>query len=135
MFSDRLTDALLQICNAKNLSYEAAAELCDISPRYFGDVVRKESAPTITVLEKICKAFDVTPNELLGYPFPDDLRFRKSKPVISAHYTRSSELTVIYPVCPQCHLPIPREFQNYCCVCGQALAWDAFDPDDDSDLI
>lgn len=134
MFSDRLTDALLQICSAKHLSYEAAAELCDISPRYFGDVVRKESAPTITVLEKICKAFNVTPNELLGYPFPDDLRYRNPTPVLSARYTRSSELTIIYPMCPQCHIPIPREFQNYCCVCGQSLAWHAFNPEDDSDL-
>ena len=49
MFSDKLTDSLLQICQARHLSYEAAAELCDISSRHFGDVVRKESSPTLTV--------------------------------------------------------------------------------------
>ena len=67
MFSDRLTEALLSICKLRNLSYEAASELCDISPRHFGDIIRKDAAPTITVLEKICKAFHVTPNDLLGY--------------------------------------------------------------------
>ncbi len=76
MFSDKLTDALLQICETKRLSYEAAAELCDISHRYFGDVIRKESSPTIAVLEKFCRAFDKAPNELLGYPHSNDLRFR-----------------------------------------------------------
>ena len=59
MFSDRLTEALLSICELRNLSYEAASELCDISPRHFGDIIRKDAAPTITVLEKICKAFHV----------------------------------------------------------------------------
>jgi len=87
----------------------------------------------LAVLEKICKAFHVTPNELLGYPYPADLRFRESLTVISAHFHRSSELIIIYPVCPQCHLPIPREFQNYCCSCSQALSWDEFHVDDDDD--
>lgn len=133
MFSDKLSDSLLQLCEDKHLSYEVAAELCDISSRYFGNVVRKESSPTLAVLEKICKAFHVTPNELLGYPYPADLRFRESLAVISAHFHRSSELIIIYPVCPQCHLPIPREFQNYCCSCGQALSWDEFHVDNDDD--
>ena len=73
MFSDRLTEALLSICELRNLSYEAASELCDISPRHFGDIIRKDAAPTITVLEKMCAAFHVTPNDLLGYSgIPDD---------------------------------------------------------------
>ena len=73
MFSDRLTEALLSICKLRNLSYEAASELCDISPRHFGDIIRKDAAPTITVLEKMCAAFHVTPNDLLGYSgIPDD---------------------------------------------------------------
>ena len=67
MYSDRLTEALLSICELRNLSYEAASELCDISSRHFGDIIRKDAVPTITVLEKMCAAFDVTPNDLLGY--------------------------------------------------------------------
>ena len=67
MFSDKLTEALLSICSLRKLSYEAASELCDISSHHFGDIIRKDAAPTITVLEKMCSAFDVTPNDLLGY--------------------------------------------------------------------
>lgn len=68
MFSEKLSDSLLQLCETKHLSYEAASELCEISSRHFGDVVRREASPTISVLEKFCRAFDKTPNELLGYP-------------------------------------------------------------------
>ena len=127
MFSDKLTDSLLQICNARSLSYEAAAELCDISQRYFGDVVRKESSPTIAVLEKFCRAFDKTPNELLGYPHPDDLRFRIPKPVTSAYCFHLPEQLAIYPVCPQCKHILPKEYLNFCPNCGQSLSWDDYE--------
>ena len=66
MYSDRLTEALLSICELRNLSYEAASELCDISSRHFGDIIRKDAVPTITVVEKMCTAFGVTPNDLLA---------------------------------------------------------------------
>lgn len=127
MFSDKLTDALLQICETKHLSYEAAAELCDISHRYFGDVIRKESSPTITVLEKFCRAFDKTPNELLGYPHSNDLRFRIPKPVTSAYCFHLPEYLAIYPVCPQCAHILSREYLDYCYYCGQALSWDHYE--------
>lgn len=122
MFSDKLTDSLLQICETRRLSYETAAELCDISSRYFGDVVRKESSPTIAVLEKFCKAFDKTPNELLGYPHSDELRFRLPMPVTLAYCFHLPEHIAIYPACPHCRHLIPRTFQNYCNHCGQALS-------------
>ena len=127
MFSDKLTDSLLQICQARHLSYEAAAELCDISSRHFGDVVRKESSPTLTVFEKFCNAFDKTPNELLGYPHSDELRFRSPQPVTAAYCFHLPEHLAIYPVCPQCRCRLSREYQNYCSHCGQALSWDHFD--------
>ena len=79
MFSDNLTASLLQICVAWHLSYEAAAEQCNISVRYFSDVIRKVSSPTLTVLEKFCNAFDMTPNDLLGFSSPESMRFLGSK--------------------------------------------------------
>lgn len=121
MFSDKLTDSLLQICQARHLSYEAAAELCDISSRHFGDVVRKESSPTLTVFEKFCNAFDKTPNELLGYPHSDELRFRSPQPVTAAYCFHLPEHLAIYPVCPQCRCRLSREYQNYCSHCGQVF--------------
>ena len=131
MFSDKLSASLLQLCETRHLSHEAAAQYCRLSSRQFCNLVQQESPPTMTDLESICQAFDVSPNELLGYPYPDDLRFRKSTAVISARLVRSSELIVIYPICPQCRLPISREFQRFCCSCGQALSWEAFYLDDD----
>lgn len=127
MFSDKLSASLLQLCEARQLSYEAASELCDISHRYFGDVVRKESSPTISVFEKFCQAFDKTPNELLGYPQPEELHFRIPKPVTSAYCFHLPEHLAIYPVCPQCQHLISREYQNYCNHCGQSLSWDDFE--------
>lgn len=56
MFSDKLAESLLQLCHIRRLSYETASELCDISSRHFGDVIRKKSSPTLEVLERMCKA-------------------------------------------------------------------------------
>ena len=40
MFSKKLSSSVLSICDSGDLSYEAAAELCDLSSRYFGDIAR-----------------------------------------------------------------------------------------------
>ncbi|GFI62549.1 hypothetical protein IMSAG049_01733 [Clostridiales bacterium] len=31
-----------------------------------------------------------------------------------------------YPVCPQCHISLEREYQSYCDRCGQCLDWRSF---------
>ena len=54
MFLDNLSAALLRFCAARGLGYEEAAERCRISPRYFGEIVRKHTSPTLRTLEKIC---------------------------------------------------------------------------------
>lgn len=61
------------------------------------------------------------------------LRFRQRIAVITAQHMRSSGQMILYPVCPQCRRPIPREFQCYCCSCGQALSWEGFE--DDGELL
>ena len=127
MFSDRLTEALLSICKLRNLSYEAASELCDISPRHFGDIIRKDAAPTITVLEKMCAAFHVTPNDLLGYSgIPDDEE-KDIAEVKEAYCFHLQNAVVICPVCPKCHHLVARDYQNYCGHCGQMLSWDDYE--------
>ena len=65
MFLDNLSAALLRFCAARSLSYEEVAERCRISPRYFGEIVRRHTSPTLRTLEKICAGLDVTPNDLL----------------------------------------------------------------------
>lgn len=47
MFWDNLSAALLRFCAARGLSYEEVAERCHISPRYFGEIARKHTSPTL----------------------------------------------------------------------------------------
>ena len=126
MFSDRLTEALLSICKLRNLSYEAASELCDISPRHFGDIIRKDAAPTITVLEKICAAFHVTPNDLLGYGNHQNEE-KNGMEVKEAYCFHLQNQVAVCPVCPKCHHLVARDYQNYCGHCGQKLSWDDYE--------
>ena len=65
MFLDNLSTSILKLCDTRKLSYEAASERCDLSSRYFGDIARGKTAPTILTLEKLCVGFDLTPNDLL----------------------------------------------------------------------
>lgn len=65
MFLENLSDSIGRICAVRHLSYEAASELCGLSARYFGDIVRGRTGPTIQTLEKLCLGLDRTPNELL----------------------------------------------------------------------
>ena len=67
MFSKKLSSSVLSICDSGDLSYEAAAELCDLSSRYFGDIARGKTSPTVNTLEKLCNGLNRTPNELLGF--------------------------------------------------------------------
>ena len=127
MFSDRLTEALLSICKLRNLSYEAASELCDISPRHFGDIIRKDAAPTITVLEKICAAFHVTPNDLLGYGNHQNEEKNGMEVKEAYCFHLQNNAVVICPVCPKCHHLVARDYQNYCGHCGQKLSWDDYE--------
>lgn len=64
MFLDNVAAFLLRQCQLRNLSYEAAAELCGISSRQFGNIVRKKCAPSIATIENICIAFSATPNDI-----------------------------------------------------------------------
>lgn len=65
MFLSNLSVSLLKLCDKSNLTYAEAAELCGITARYFGDIVRHERNPSVDVLEKICEGFGITPSCLL----------------------------------------------------------------------
>ena len=85
MFSKKLSDSILRICDSQQLSYETASELCDLSPRYFGSIARGQAAPSINTLEKICVGLHRTHNELLGvFSAGEELSYRVAMPVI--HY-------------------------------------------------
>lgn len=128
MFSKKLSSSVLSICDSRNFTYEIASELCDLSPRYFGSIVRGKTSPTVNTLEKLCVAFDRTPNELLGFSTTDEeLSYRVTSQV--RHYRRQPSFHCscsTFPVCPRCRCNLEREYQSFCDRCGQKLGWDYF---------
>lgn len=74
MFSKNLSTSILQLCSSRDLSYEEAAERCDLSPRYFGSIARGQTNVSLSTFEKLCKGFELTPNELLMIPPLADFR-------------------------------------------------------------
>ncbi len=125
MFSDNLSDRVLQLLNSENLSYETAAELCGMSPRHFGNIIRRRTVPSIAMLEKMCSGFSTTPNDLL---LPEALE-RKQLPlkVTAIRVIYDSNGCSCYPVCPGCKVTLEREYQSFCDRCGQRLDWSAID--------
>ena len=53
----------------------------------------------------------------------DSLGFRTPMKVYEATFF---EREGYYPLCPQCHRSLEREYQNYCDRCGQALNWKGY---------
>lgn len=49
-----------------------------------------------------------------------ELAFRSAMPVREIVLYRSGDA---YPLCPQCGLPLEREYQSFCDRCGQRLDW------------
>ena len=127
MFSDKLSVSVRQLCSAYGLSYEEAAERCDLSPRYFGSIARGQTAVSITTLEKLCKGFNSTPNELLRVQVPDpQLVFRVPMLVTAVKCLTLSGKHYGFAVCPHCDSTLDREYQRFCDRCGQLLDWNDY---------
>lgn len=126
MFSDNLSSALLKILNERNMSQESFSEACELSTRYISNVICKHSAPTITSLEKICKALDLQPNDLLLDKEIEIQSKSTPKKVTEIRLLNCGLSTTAFPVCPNCSLTMEREYQNYCDRCGQKLDWTGF---------
>lgn len=124
MFLDNLSTSVLKLCDTFKLSYEAASEQCNLSSRYFGDIARGKTAPSILTLEKLCVGFDLTPNDLL---IPSAIRrkitFREPLAVTHLLCTHCQYGLSAFPVCPRCGISMEREYQSYCDRCGQCLDW------------
>ncbi len=127
MFLDNLSTSVLKLCDVEHLSYEAASERCGLSSRYFGDIARRKTAPTILTLEKLCVGFDLTPNELLlPSVIRQEMPFREPMPVAQIRCFRFTYGFTGFPVCPRCGRTMEREHQLYCDRCGQCLDWKGF---------
>ena len=117
MFSKDLSTSILQLCSGRDLSYEKAAELCGLSPRYFGSVARGQTNASIIVLEKLCKGFELTKRTAED---PAAVGFRLPMAVAESRFICGLGC---YPVCPYCKLTLDREYQHFCDRCGQELDW------------
>ena len=110
MFLDNLSTSVLKLCDTRRLSYEAASERCDLSSRYFADIARGKTAPTILTLEKLCVGFDLTPNDLL---IPSELwremAFREPMPVTHIRCFHFFHGLTGFPVCPQCGIGLVKK--------------------------
>ena len=127
MFLDNLSTSVLRLCDENKLSYESASERCALSARYFGDIARGKTAPTIHTLEKLCVGFDRTPNDLLiPAPIHIQISFREAMPVAHIRCYRWQYSLAGFPVCPRCAITLDREYQSYCDRCGQHLDWSNF---------
>lgn len=127
MFLAKLADSLLLICEKRHLTYERAAELCGCSAKHFGNIIRRKANPSLALFERMCAAFDLTPNQLLGVsPISFENDSRSPMPVTEiVHLAWGKEITC-FPVCPRCGISLEREYQAYCDRCGQCLSWRDF---------
>ena len=56
----------------------------------------------------------------------DERSFRAPMKVTAVRaYAKCPDLYT-YPLCPRCEKPMEREYQAFCCHCGQALSWKGF---------
>ena len=128
MFSANLSSSILRLCGMYKLSYEAASERCELSPRYFAQIARGKTSPSILTLEKLCIGFDRTPNDLLipSSSHLQELSYRIPMSVTEVRCFQGTSGLIAFPVCPQCGQTMEREFQSYCDRCGQCLDWERF---------
>jgi transcriptional regulator with XRE-family HTH domain len=132
MFSDNLADALLRFFGETNMSYETASELCHLSERTICNIACRRSVASIASLEKLCKGFGKTPNELLSkIDEQQAVTYRFPMAVSTAKIFRSSLGYSSFPVCPRCSSTLVREYQAYCDRCGQCLGWDFYPKTDE----
>lgn len=128
-FLANLSRAALLFCSENHLPYEGVSERCELSSRYFGDIARGKTAPTIRTLEKLCSGMESTPNELL-LPAETDKRFSYRQPMAVFHgcCLQKTGRMVWKPICPRCGAGMEPRGQNFCDNCGQRLDWSAFCP-------
>lgn len=123
MFKKELSNQLLRILGERNLTVTDAAELSHVTRNYFTNLIKGEQTASITVLENLCSAFEVNPDELLvnsKSKTPD-----KSKPMQIKQVFCQDQFphSIHKPICPNCEKLLERDNQAYCDKCGQRLSW------------
>ena len=68
---------LKQVRELRDLSVNELARATGLSPQYLGKLERSEGNPSMQVIDKLCKALESQPGDLLIY-CPDDANDRRS---------------------------------------------------------
>ena len=124
MFSACLSQSVLQILHERRLTYDSAADLCKLSSRQLGNILRLHSNPSLESLENICGGLKKSPNELLGFPpdAPEIARLIPSEVIHVPLISRKSVSISIF-VCPACNSDLADHRWAFCPFCGQKLLW------------
>lgn len=64
----KLARRIRQLRKINKMTQEQLAEKADLHFTYIGEIERTEKNPTITSLEKIAKAFNISLTELVSFP-------------------------------------------------------------------
>lgn len=124
MFTRELSIKLMKIIDENNLTVKSAAELANLSRKYMSNIISEKQTPSIDVLENICSALGVEPNDLLiseKSKQPD-----KSKALEVTQIFKEKNSLNHLPICPSCNKMLVRDNQAYCDNCGQRLSWRDF---------
>jgi transcriptional regulator with XRE-family HTH domain len=89
---NKFAQRLRKLRKAHKMSQEKLAEKADLSLTFIGYLERAEKNPTLTTLNKIAKALNMSPSELLV--FPDDKRIRSSSSQTIAKAAELLEITL-----------------------------------------
>ena len=81
---------LKQVRELRDLSINELARATGLSPQYLGKLERSEGNPSLQVIEKLCKALESQPGDLLIY-CPDDANDRAFHHPVSTARSRSLE--------------------------------------------
>ena len=91
MFLDNLSASVRKVCSARNLGYEAASELCNLSSRYFGSIARGKTAPSIAQAYRIAFYFGLSVDDFIEYGLNSYGIFKNDYKSIVDKYENESE--------------------------------------------
>ncbi len=124
MFTKELSINIMKIIDENNLTVKSVSELANLSRKYLSNIISEKQTPSIDVLENICSALGVEPNDLLLSDKSKQPEKSNAMEVTQIIYCNTKNKHI--PVCPSCLKTLHRDNQAYCDICGQRLSWQNF---------
>lgn len=124
MFKNNLSSAVLTQLSKNDMSQGGLAKKIGMSSRQINNILNKHSNATITSLEKLCVAFNVTPNDLL---IPQNANAgAEAREINQLLHNPKNGTNEYMPLCPHCGKPIEAEYSAYCDTCFGKLSWEKY---------